>query len=1273
MDDGSTITLIDREVARKIGAVGPQMALSVTGIANQKYHNSSCEKVNFDIAGDSDFLRVSGAISLPMLKLPSQSLSAETVRYIAKTESVFVQPYKHARPGLLIGQDNWRLITVSETRQVKDTELALSKTPLGWIVHGLARGSFPPSVETRAIGSVCVLNDGECANEIESLNSLVKQYFEIDSLGVRAITKSDQHHKRALEILKNTTKRLNKKWETGLIWKSDNAPNVDSKTTALKRLFSLEKRLEKDNVYAELYYNEMERFINSGYAQKINDNINQSRIWYLPHFGVLNENKPGKIRLVFDAAAKSSGISLNDQLETGPDLLNALTDVLIKFRQHEVALKADIKDMYLRINVRVEDRGAQRFFWRGRDRKREPEIYEMTCLVFGAKSSPCSAIYVKDANAAEFITSKSTAVNSIKSNFYMDDYLASVKSIKEANRLVRDVVEINARANFLMYGWASNQPRALAEIPASVQGLDLSQMRICDRGGERVLGLFWDTKTDMLGFNVAANRVPEKFINGQTKPTKREFLKIIMSVFDPLGLISPFTIKSKILMQEIWRSGVHWDEQIRDEEQVGWLKWLKYLLKMSECRVPRCVSPSGGRVLNTQLHAFTDASLKAYAAAIYIRFEIENAPAHVILIAAKARVAPLKPLSVPRLELQAALLGARLITSSADQLDFKISKRVLWSDSATIIRWIKSEPRTRQVYVAHRLGEIGELTLSSEWRWVPTKSNPADYATRWENEELTASNPWFVGPSFLYKPEFEWPADKTLSEHELKSIDELEMRKAFVYTAAPEVKELPVTARFLGWRGYLAVARRVRKFVNRWRKIPSEITTESTTDMENYCYRESQSACFTDELKALRNNKFIRKNSRIANINPFIDECGLLKTEGRVTRLIDESFAHQLIILDAKHPAIKLLILEYHRRYFHGSNETVVNELRQRFYIVGLRKTLRSLVSACLICKLRRAKPRAPMMAPLPAGRLAYRQRAFSHCGMDYFGPMMVKIGRRREKRWGVLFTCLSTRAIHLELAHSLTASSAIMALQRLSARRGMPSIIYSDNGTNFRGACKELKDGLSQMDRSRPHQFALQNGLRWIFNPPDAPHMGGAWERLIRSVKVALSVILREQAPNEETLYTLLTEIEHSINSRPLTNVSADPTDAEALTPNHLLIGSSSGEFRLGRYEAQSVCPRKQWRVAQALADSFWRRWLREYVPTLVPRRKWCEKSTPISIGDIVLIIDLQAPRNVWRKGTVVKVFPGADGEIRVATVKTANGEFVRPVHKLILLYSKK
>lgn len=298
--------------------------------------------------------------------------------------------------------------------------------------------------------------------------------------------------------------------------------------------------------------------------------------------------------------------------------------------------------------------------------------------------------------------------------------------------------------------------------------------------------------------------------------------------------------------------------------------------------------------------------------------------------------------------------------------------------------------------------------------------------------------------------------------------------------------------------------------------------------------------------------------------------------------------------------------------------------------------------------------------------RIMETPRPFTHCGTDYFGPITVVIGRRHEKRWGALFTCLTTRAVHLELVSSLSTDSALMAIRRMAARRGWPRVMYSDNGTNFRGADAELRAAYKEWTKDFI-PFGLEQRMKWKFIPPGAPHMGGAWERLVRSVKAALGATLHQKALKEETLLTLLTEAEHSINSRPLTHVSVDPKDPEALTPNHFLIGTSSGLPRTGPCEEAS---RKQWRAAQALADHFWRRWVDEYLPTLVPRGASDDQRRPLQVGSLVVIVDSSLPRGTWPRGVVEAVYNGPDGKVRSADVRTTAGVLRRPVTKLAVLH---
>ncbi|KXJ67780.1 hypothetical protein RP20_CCG012659 [Aedes albopictus] len=308
-------------------------------------------------------------------------------------------------------------------------------------------------------------------------------------------------------------------------------------------------------------------------------------------------------------------------------------------------------------------------------------------------------------------------------------------------------------------------------------------------------------------------------------------------------------------------------------------------------------------------------------------------------------------------------------------------------------------------------------------------------------------------------------------------------------------------------------------------------------------------------------------------------------------------------------------------------------------------------------------------MSDLPQQRLAAFARPFTFMGVDYFGPMLVTVGRRTEKRWGVLATCLTIRAIHLELAHTLTTDSCILALRNIMARRGTPAIIFSDRGTNFQGASKELKDIMQNIDQERLMEEFTTPNTEWSFIPPASPHMGGAWERLIRSVKSNLRKLQWRRSPTDEVLHSTLVEIENVVNSRPLTDIPIDNDESPVLTPNHFLLGSSNGLKPWVPYSDNPTVLRNSFKQSQAMANEFWRRWLRDYLPVITRRTKWFTKVQPIHVNDVVLIVDPNAPRNSWPLGRIIATRPGPDGQVRSATVQTSHGIYERPAVKLAVL----
>jgi len=447
------------------------------------------------------------------------------------------------------------------------------------------------------------------------------------------------------------------------------------------------------------------------------------------------------------------------------------------------------------------------------------------------------------------------------------------------------------------------------------------------------------------------------------------------------------------------------------------------------------------------------------------------------------------------------------------------------------------------------------------------------------------------------------------------------------------------------------------------------LTVAELSSAEKYWWKTVQKESYPREIQMLKTAKKVEKCSAIHTLCPQLDENDVMRMNGRFRN--NEQLPETLknpVILDPKHSYTKLLIQHFHQQMGHFGMELVANELRQQFWIPKLRLAIRSAWSTCQTCKNNRIKPTTQMMGNIPPARLRKNMRPFTFVGMDYFGPIHIKTGKLVENRYGVIFTCLTTRAVHLELSSSLSTDSCIMAIRRMISRRDYPVEMFSDNGTNLKGTEQELKREINELESSKISDFLSTKRIRWHFKPLGCPHMGGAWERLIHSIKTTMKAIMKNHLPNEEMLITVLVEAKAIVNSRPLTFVSLDHSDDEALTPNHFLMGYSSPLSLPGILKEEKLS-KKLWRAAQQLVNHFWKRWVREYLPTLTRRVKWFESSKKIKTGSIVVLAGPSLPRGVWPKGQIIQTYPGSDGNVRVVDVKTELGIFRRPVTKICLL----
>lgn len=522
----------------------------------------------------------------------------------------------------------------------------------------------------------------------------------------------------------------------------------------LRRLTCLERKLKGNPELYTVFKNKIDQYLYKGYIQKLSDaHVCQSegRVWYLPIFSVFNRNKPGKSRLVWDAAAKVDGLSLNSFLLKGPDMLSPLPTILLLFREKAVAICGDIEEMFHQVRVRPQDCDVQRFLWRDCDQSRKPDIYVMKVMIFGATCAPSLSQYIKNLNASHYKKQFPRATKLIKEMHYVDDLLASVDTAEEAISLIKDISYIHKQAGFNIRNWVSNNPEVLESLPSSesnpVKCLNLEELS----NTEKVLGVFWEHKKDTITFKISSwLKGSDIFSNGKI-PTKREMLRVIMSIYDPLGLIGYIIMYVKILLQETWRANIGWDTKIPHDLLVKWTQWVSILPDLQKIEIPRCYLhffPNYDDV-DVQLHTFVDASREGYAAICYYRMKKGNNIV-VSLIGSKTKVAPLKMTSVPRLELMAALIGARFASYIMRNHTININKTFYWSDSKTVLSWIKSDHRKYHQFVGFRVTEIIELSSISNWHYIPSKINVADDATRWKTiAKVDPSNRWFMGPTFL--------------------------------------------------------------------------------------------------------------------------------------------------------------------------------------------------------------------------------------------------------------------------------------------------------------------------------------------------------------------------------------------------------------------------------------------------------------------------------------------------------------------------------------------
>ncbi|KAI5715899.1 hypothetical protein M8J77_024346 [Diaphorina citri] len=1261
LDTGSESNFLTESAVRKLGLNVTKVPSSVQGICGVSSPVKGKVGYQFKSRFDENVKFSVSALVVSKISdnLPVQPLNTECLSHL-KNVLLSDNEFNVSKPvdGILGAYMFSILLESGKIVGCQNCPVAVN-TLLGYTVMG--GKSSDQNVENSFF---CGLLNNPLEN---SLEFSMRKFMEIEDVPMNTVSKPEDTVCESL--FRQTFKHESGKFQVSLPFKE--APEEclgESYHIAQKRFINLERKLlnSEDATLHSQYCEVMKEFLSSGYMSLVNNDISREGYYIPQHVVVRKDHASFKLRPVFDAScATSSGKSLNDILYTGPKLYNDLFNILLSFRLFPYALTTDIRKMYLQILVSEDQRKYQKVLCRFSPQE-ELQTYTLNTVTFGLACSPYLALRCVKELASMERENYPLASERVQVDSYMDDICSSVSSESEACELQSQLVAMFKTGGFQLSKWASNSSTLLSRIP------DEDKLESClkwDDSSLKVLGLMWHPVTDSFSFEVNIKT---------TVCTKRNVLKLTASIFDVLGLLAPVTLYAKLLIKYLWQENIGWDSTPPAYIQDVWNVFQQELSLLSNMSFNRHIDVYLDS--DVTLVGFGDASEKAYACAIYSVVKSPHGEVLTNLICAKSKVSPLKTLSIPRLELCAALLLSKLMKLVVDTYSARVKIKQIFclSDSKVVLDWVRSPPYRWNQFVSNRVSKIQENVSAECFHHIAGKENISDCVSRGMlPSQLVEYSTWTTGPDWLKHPVSEWPLDLDTSSIS-EDVDREEKKRAFV-TVQPEPSVLlELAKRHSSWLRLLHAIVYVLRFL---KLLPPRdgrvrITTCDMQEAETRLLKAVQQECFAKEIDNLKGNKVCSPS--IQKLNPFLHN-GMVLVGGRLSNSSLGYEQKHPVLLPSKHHVTTLLIEYYHRINLHTGPHLLLSVLRQKYWILGGRNVVRQRVRKCNHCFKFKPEASSALMGELPKARVN-ESKPFVHTGTDYTGFINVTMGKRRgvisQKAYICIFVCLCTKAIHLELAADLSTDAFMAAFKRFLARRGAVSVMYSDGGKNFLGARNQL-DEIYNLLESQSFNDSLSGELqrrriKWSFLPPLSPHMGGLWEGNIRMVKQHLLKVIGTQVLTYEELYTVLTQVECLLNSRPLCPLSSDPNDVQVLTPAHFLHSNPLDYIPAVDMVNRPSSGLRRYQLLDQLVQTYWKRWSQEYLHNLQVRSKWNTDQNPVHVGQVVLVKDDLAPPLMWHVGLITGVYPGADGIVRVVCVKTKTGSYKRPIVKVCPLPSQ-
>ena len=1309
-DSGSQRSYVAESLKKRLGLQPIRtQTLNVTTFGDKSFRKQKCDVVKISLQREGGGGKaVISAFSFPTIcsKLPLPV----KIDQFAKLKSLDLAdaPENINRPiEILVGSDEyWGIVTGGKV--IRDRGLVAVESKLGWLLSGVCEGTTgkKKSSHDSFASTNLIFNDGDAylQEERDDLKAQLACFWETESIGVKGESAESKiyDNKGFLRSIQHDGTR----YSVDLPWTAEKEQLPDHEKLCEDRALRLHERLKRNPELMEKYDEIMKEQLKTGVLEPVPEKDAENKegtVHVLPHHPVVREDKSTtKVRVVYDGSAhtKDNPVSINHYLEQGPNLIPSLFEILLRFRSNRIGVIADIEKAFLQLGINEKDRDALRLLWFDDVRKDNPGLLKLRFqrLAFGLKSSPAilgaTIMHHLSLHDQENIT-----VKKLKEDLYIDDLTTGAETVAEAKELYMEAKRIMQNGGFNLRKWTSNSVEVcefismlenegemgdlksegnnsgFCEDDLSFAKTDLGKNVFATQEDDlvKILGVNWDTKNDMLVYDFS-----ELIRYAKSLPvTKRSILSLSARIFDPLGLLSCYVIKLKMLFQILCVDNQGWDEELVGELRSKWLELIAELEFMSkQVKIPRCyfARESGAKI---ELHGFCDASGKAYGCAIYMRICYED-KVETVLLCSRSRVAPLKTQTIPRLELLGAVLLARLMVTVLEGLKGLVIDNVYcWTDSMTVLCWIQNVKYWGQ-YVSNRVDEIRCILPVSVWNHVPGAENPADLPSRGvSGYQLVNMKLWWKGPNFLELNENDWPSKgvlvPVLSDAEaLKELRKDPRDTTHTFVSCDSVDSCSV-GNVISCNSFSSITRlcRVTAYVLRFvRNLKHEIhlgergyygalEAEEIQAARHIWIMSVQAESFPGELKSLREKTSDRNLPYLTQFGLFIDEKGVLRCRGRIEKSHLPEVTCHLALLPTRHHLSDLIVKEAHYYVFHSGVRATLTAVRERYWIPRGREVVKRVIRPCIVCVKHAGKPFVRPPEPcLPSERVEDAP-PFVNTGVDLAGPFFVlnktSTSQTTEKAYICLFTCAATRAVHLELIDSCSAETFLRAFRRFVSRRGLPRKMMSDNAKNSKRSAKILKT-IARAEPVKNHLASL--GVTWDFIVERMSWAGGFWERLIKITKDALKRVVGGSSLTFDELSTLLTEVEGVVNARPLTYIYDDKEGISyPLCPSHLIYGRRISSLPNDEHYDIVSTNRSLTRRAKHhrnLLVQFSKRWREEYLTSLRERsRNVLGQCSDIAVGDIVFIKRDGTARSFWKLAKVVKLLRGKDGVVRAAEIR--------------------